>query len=118
MGESSQREMLVSYIIKRKYEKQGITLPEAFWRLPKYKKEYQQQTIIAAKLFRAYSEEAIWNTIRKESWCWSLYAKKLPDLIEVEQARLTNEKNLREHIAKQNPQVTPCETSPLFRKKN
>ena len=121
MEEMSQRDMIVSFIITRKYNKQGVTLPPKFWRLPKYKSEYQLQSMQAAKLLRAYEPEAIWNVLRKEAWCWSLMAKKLPNMIEQEQARLSVENKILEqkqlNTPKVAPDIAPAQNVQLFRKK-
>lgn len=116
MEEKSQRDILVQLILTRKYNKQGITLPDKFWNLPKYKEEYRLQSMFAAKLFRAYSSEAIFNVIRRESWCWSLKAKKIPDMIEVEQARLLTESKIKELKESEKPVDLPSGL-PTFRKK-
>lgn len=110
----SERDIIVQLIITRKYNKQGITLPDNFWRLPKYKDEYKKQAMVAAKLLRVYSAKAILNVLEKESWCWSLHAKRLPDLIEKEQTSLDIEKKIQEL---KEPQESKPVDLPLFRKR-
>ena len=83
---------LAVLLMKREYAKKGIVLPNQFWNLPKYKKRYSMHMMMAAKFFRTYDSEAIWNVINREAWCFSLNAKCLPDKIEEEQERLKLQK--------------------------
>lgn len=83
---------IAEQMIRREYDKKMITLPIKFWNLPDYKGKYQLQMRLAAKLIRAYGEEAVQNVIDRETWCWSLAAKKLPDLMEAEAANLNKRK--------------------------
>lgn len=116
MDDVTPREQLVCIMMKRKYGKQGITLPNKFWNLPKYKKEFITQSVHANKLIKAYSKEAIFNVINRETWCWSLGMKKLHDLIAIEQARLDTEQKIRE-LKEEQKQPEVDMNLPLFRKK-
>lgn len=113
------RDRLVNLVMSRKYEKQGVKLPPKYWNLPKYKKEYQQQVMVAAKLIKAYDQQAILNVITKETWCWSLFAKRLPELIEVEQQKIIQQKIINEQIKEQaSKPISNAAHLPLFRKAN
>lgn len=83
---------LAELMIRREFLKKNIVLPDKFWNLPKYKTKFAQQMRIASKFFRTYDSEAIWNVIQRETWCFSLAAKKLPDLILEEQEKLKLQK--------------------------
>lgn len=115
---SSQRDKLVTCILKRKYDKQGITLPVKYWNLPQYKEEYQHQMRAAAKIIRAYDIEAVWNVINKEKWCWSLHAKQLYALFEKEQADLNKKRIAVSQIERLNNKEEEQVKKPLFRKKD
>lgn len=115
---SSQRDKLVTCIMKRKYEKQGVTLPVKYWNLPQYKEEYQHQMRAAAKIIRAYDMEAVWNVINKEKWCWSLHAKQLHTLFEKEQANLSKQRIAISQIEQLNIKEEEEVKKPLFRKKD
>lgn len=71
-------------MLRREYNKRGITLPVKFWNLVEYKNKYQFQMRLAAKLIRTYGEPAVQAVIDRETWCYSLAAKSLPDLMEAE----------------------------------
>lgn len=82
------REKLAETMVRREYAKKGKNLPDKFWNLPEYKFKYQNQLRFASKLYRAYSEQAIWNVVTREAWMFSLAVKKLNDMIELEQSKL------------------------------
>ena len=82
------RERLAETMVRREYAKKGKNLPDKFWNLPEYKFKYQNQLRFASKLYRTYSEEAIWNVITKEVWCFSLAAKTITPKIELEESKL------------------------------
>ena len=82
------RDKLVEMMVRRQYLKKGVNLPPHFWNLPDYKRDYRREVMLAAKLYRAYSEEAITNVMERETWCFSLAAKKLANMIEIEERRL------------------------------
>jgi hypothetical protein len=112
----STRDRLVLTVMKRKYEKSGVTLPEKYWNLPEYKKDYQHQIRAAAKLLKAFSIEAITAALEKENWCWSLHSPVLQDKIELEQSRL--EKNrIAIRQKEQDNTYKQLDNKPLFRKK-
>lgn len=75
---------IAEQMIRREYDKKMITLPVKFWNLPEYKSRFQLQMRLAAKLIRAYGEPAVQAVIDRETWCYSLAAKSLPDLMEAE----------------------------------
>jgi ribosomal 50S subunit-associated protein YjgA (DUF615 family) len=108
------REELVELMVRRQYLKKGVNLPLKFWNLPEYKKDYQHQIRLAAKLFRTYDPKAISNVIEKETWCYSLATKKLANLIEIEQKRLALIEKQTQHTSKI---IRPEATGSLFRKK-
>lgn len=117
VNHKSTRDILVTIVMKRKYEKSGITLPKKYWNLPEYKKDYQHQIRGAAKLLKAFPLEAIIIALEKEKWCWSLHSPVLEEKIELESS--TIEKNkiaARETI--QEPARQQIENKPLFRKKS
>lgn len=87
-------------MVRREYNKKMVTLPVKFWNLVEYKGKYQLQMRLAAKLIRTYGEEAVQNVIDRETWCWSLAAKKLPDLMEAEAANLSKRKMIEKIITK------------------
>lgn len=118
----SARDALVLIVMKRKYERQGVTLPIQYWNLPEYKKDYQHQIRGAAKLLKAFSYKAITSALEKEKWCWSLHSPVLQEKIELEQSYIEkNEialKQLAEVKKDQNINSKETENKPLFRKKN
>ena len=95
---------LVIILMKREYDRKKIVLPDSFWNLPQYKHKFARHMMTAAKFFRAYDKEAIWNVIEREKWCFSLNAKCLPDMIEKEQERIKLER-LRASMDKKEPET-------------
>jgi len=79
---------LAETMVRREYSRKQKNLPDKFWNLPEYKPSYQNQMRFAAKLYRTYSEKAIWNVINRESWVYSLAVKKLANLIEIEENKI------------------------------
>jgi len=75
---------IAEQMVRREYNKKMITLPAKFWNIQPYKARFQLQMRLAAKLIRAYSEPAVQAVINRETWCYSLAAKALPDLMEAE----------------------------------
>lgn len=75
-------------MVRREYAKQNITLPAKFWNIPFYKPSYRRQMQLASKFVRAYGIEAVQAVIDREAWCYSLAAKKLPDMMELEASRI------------------------------
>lgn len=88
---------IAQQMVKREYDKKMITLPAKFWNLPQYKGRFQLQMRLAAKLIRAYGEPAVQAVIDRETWCYSLAAKSLPDLMEAE-AHSLRQKEMVEKI--------------------
>ena len=82
------RERLAETMVRREYAKKGKNLPDKFWNLPEYRPSYQNQMRFASKLYRTYSEEAVWNVVNRETWIFSLALKKLSNMIEVEENRI------------------------------
>lgn len=100
-------------MIRREYLKKSVTLPAKFWNLPEYKPKYQMQMRLGAKFIRTYGEDAVTNVINRETWCFSLAAKKLPDMFELEASRLKRvalADKKQEVVEKIDPEI------PLFRK--
>lgn len=82
------RERLAETMVRREYAKKGKNLPDKFWNLPEYRATYQNQMRFASKLYRTYSEEAVWAVINREAWIFSLALKKLANMIEIEENRI------------------------------
>lgn len=91
--ECSPREYIAELMLIREYQKKQIRLPSKFWNLPEYKHKFANQIRMASKLINAYGAEAVLATLEKEKWCFSLYAKKMPHLIELELAAINQKKN-------------------------
>lgn len=87
---------IAEQMVRREYNKKMITLPAKFWNLQPYKGRFQLQMRLAAKMIRAYSEPAVQAVIDRETWCYSLAAKSLPDLMEVEASNLSKNKMIEE----------------------
>ncbi len=102
-------------MVRRRYLKKGVNLPLSFWNLPEYKGDYRNEIRLAVKLYATYREEAIINVINRETWCYSLLCKKLPNLIEIEQRKLDLVAKQEEILNKIVTKVEP--TGSLFRKK-
>lgn len=116
VSHKSTRDRLVATVMRRKCERSGVTLPEKYWNLPEYKKDYQHQIRAAAKLLKAFSIEAITAALEKEKWCWSLHSPVLQEKIELEQSSI--EKNKIAIQQRERDSVPPqIENKPLFRKK-
>lgn len=103
-------------MIRREYRRKYLDLPAKFWNLPEYKQKYQNQMRFASKFVRTYGEEVVWNVLKKETWCFSLAAKSLPNLMEIEANRLKN-KELVQEIQESRPVEKVDESVPLFRVK-
>lgn len=100
-------------MLRREYNKKGVTLPVKFWNLVEYKTKYQFQMRLAAKLIRTYGEEAVQAVIDREAWCYSLAAKRLPDMMEIEANALRGEKII-EKITSKSPEMID-DNIPQFR---
>jgi hypothetical protein len=105
---------IAKQMVKREYDKKLITLPAKFWNLPEYKGRFQLQMRLAAKLIRTYGEEAVQTVIDRETWCWSLAAKKLPDLMEAEASNL-NKKKIVEEVTRKPAEREDLSNIPQFR---
>lgn len=103
---------IAELMVRRKYLREYVCLPNKFWNLPEYKPEYQKQMRLAAQLSRTYGIEVVSTVILKEEWCFSLAAKTLANLFELEKSRLEKTK-LVENIKKPAEVVDP--SLPLFR---
>jgi hypothetical protein len=88
-------------MVRREYSKKNKNLPEKFWNLPEYKPSYQLQMRHAAKLYRTYSEEAIWAVINREAWIFSLGLKKLSNMIETEESKIKTSQARPERVEKE-----------------
>jgi hypothetical protein len=89
---------LAETMVRREYSKKNINLPNKFWNLPEYKPSYQLQMRHAAKLYRTYSEKAIWAVINREAWIFSLGLKKLSNMIEIEESKIKTAESKPEKI--------------------
>lgn len=110
------RDKLAEIMVRRRYLRDKIHLPDKFWNLPDYKKDYQYQVRLAAKLYRAYSEEAITNVVERETWFFSLAIKKLANMIEIEERRLALQAKQLE--IKEENKTTIIPTGNDFRRKS
>lgn len=116
--DKSIRDRIVIMMITRKYNKQGITLPDKFWNLPKYKKDYVFYTTGAARFIRAYGAEAVLNVLNRETWCWSFGPKTLPNLVEAEATKLKLEAEKAKNTPKaESANIVLPANAALFRKK-
>lgn len=104
-------------MLKREYGRKHITLPTRFWNLPEYKGKFQFQMRLAAKLVRAYGLEAVQAVIDREAWCYSLAAKKLPDMMELEASNLSKSKMIEELTLRKTEATSPedIEDVPVWR---
>ena len=85
-------------MVRREYAKQNITLPAKFWNIPSYKSSYRRQMQLASKLVRAYGLKAVETVINRETWAYSLAPKCLPDMMEIEAAKIKQEEVVKEII--------------------
>lgn len=104
-------------MVRREYEKKGKFLPRSFWNLPEYKPKYQYQCRLAAKLLRTYDSEVISTVLDKEKWCFSLSAKSLANLFDVEQKRRDLQKELGKMLECESTEHLPVNDAPKFRKR-
>ena len=119
-GDKSIRDRIVIMMLTRKYNKQGVTLPDKFWNLPKYKNDFVRYSAAAAKFIRAYGAEAVLNVLNRETWCWSFGPKTLPDLVAAEAASIKLQAEMSKntkHTSIDTNTVLP-ENTALFRKKS
>ena len=101
-------------LVKREYQKKGVNLPIKFWNIPEYRPKYQMQMRYAAKLVRTFGEEAVWNALGKESWCYSLGGPKIQAAIELEASKLAQKETLRA-IQQSRPEEDDDTALPAFR---
>jgi len=101
-------------MLKREYLKKNISLPVKFWNSPLYKPKYQHQMRRAAQFVRAYGIEAVQAVVDRETWCFSLAAKSLPNLMEIEMGKIKTREMVRAaQVAR--PKEIVDETASLFR---
>lgn len=82
---------LADIMVRRYAQKElGISLPQNYWRLPKWKAMYGQQIIAANGLLNVYSIDAIRAALKRKdgSWQWSLRTKALIPIIKEEQTKI------------------------------
>lgn len=107
---------IAEILVRRQFERDGVTLPEKFWNLSKYKPHYQRQLREATKLIRIYNAEIVLAVVEKEKWCFSLAAKNIVDLIEKEQDKRERNQAM-ENLNKQQPTEIKTTKPITFRKK-
>lgn len=104
-------------MLKREYGRKHITLPTKFWNLPNYKAKFQFQMRLASKLIRTYGEQAVQTVIDRETWCYSLAAKTLPDMMEIE-ANNIKKSEMIEELSQKPKEVENIEDVPVWRPPN
>ena len=109
---ANNRHSLAEYMVRRKYQKQGIALPNKFWNLPKYQKDYQHQIRLAVKLLKIYDYELIMLTVKENAWMYSLGVTTINDLIEEVKDKLETQK-----IQQEKPKPVIDQKTINFRKK-
>ncbi len=95
-------------------EKLGA-LPVKFWSLPKWKKIYMQQLLIATSLLKMYDPQAVITGLKKHPKVWSLRAPWLDDTFKEEQESLNKQKELikqREVEKEPTREALPAQTEP------
>lgn len=110
-------ERIAELLVRREYEKQGKFLPEKFWNLPEYKYKYATQCRLAAKFIRTYGSDIVMKVLEKEKWCFSLAAKRLPQLFELEQHKSKIQKEAKDMLEKQKEPTIKNANVPSFRRK-
>lgn len=75
-------QFLAEKMCERRAAKEGIKLPQRFWILPRWKREYAVQIIHANSLLKIYSIQAILDAIEKQKNTYSLGAKWLDPYIQ------------------------------------
>lgn len=109
-------EKIASLLIRREYERKGKFLPDKFWNLPEYKRKYSIQCQLAAKFIRTYGADVVLSVLEKEKWCFSLAAKTLPRLFELEVHRRKIQSEAKEMLDKQRGPAQEIANVPTFRK--
>lgn len=85
---------IAELVVERNAAKNKTQLPYKYWTLnDEWTKEYKKQVQHAAKLLKKYSPKAIINALNELFWCYSLFTKKLLELIELEQSKIDLQKN-------------------------
>lgn len=107
-------EKIAEMMVRRQFERQGKFLPAKFWNLPEYKTIYQHQCRMAAKLIRVYGIEVIMAVLEREKWCFSLAAKTLPRLFDLEQHKRKIQTEAKEMLNNIEPEQIIADV-PLFR---
>lgn len=109
-------ERIAELLVRREFEKQGKFLPDKFWNLPAYKRKYAIQCQLAAKFIRTYGPEVIMSVLEKEKWCFSLAAKRLPHLFELEQHKRSIQKEAKQMLETQKSPNVKYANVPVFRR--
>lgn len=117
MEDKSIRDRIVIMMITRKYNKKGITLPDKFWNLPSYKKDFVIYSAAASRFIRAYGADAVLNVLNRETWCWSFGPKTLPDLMVAEVTKLKRDAEKAKNAPKPDGTIALPANAALFRKK-
>lgn len=80
---------IAELVVDRKAAKDKVQLPYKYWTLDnEWTKEYKKQVQHAAKLLKKYSPRAIISALNQLTWCYSLFTKKLIEIIQEEQAKI------------------------------
>ena len=109
-------ERIAELLVRREFERQGKFLPDKFWNLPAYKTKYAIQCRLAAKFIRTYGTEIIMSVLEREKWCFSLAAKRLPQMFELEQHKRKIQKEAKEMLETQKSPSIKNANVPVFRR--
>ena len=84
------RQLMCDLIIERLYE----SLPYKYWNESKYKKDYKLHIMQIHSLCKIYSEEALYNVLKKQVWIKSLFMKKIHSFLEKEESLIEKKEKL------------------------
>ena len=107
-GTCSAAQKLTEMMLERQASKKKIVLPPRFWKVEKWKREYQRQIIRANYWLKSYDAEVIFRALKakKNQWINSLYYKGINELCVIAQAEIEREKaNLKVIEATDNTNV-------------
>ena len=87
--ESNAAQYITELVCEKKALKELKDLPPKFWKLPEWKKFYQQQIVAANSLLKVYSETIIIKVLMDPAmkFIYSLRAPQLIDRLTIEQAK-------------------------------
>lgn len=85
-------QLIAEILVGRKFK--GRSLPQKFWNLPEFKKDYRLAIISANTVLKIYEPQVILRALNRKDcdWCYSLRTEILQSAFKQEQNKINAEK--------------------------